>query len=218
MKYLFLLLLIAFTCEAAVKLTGTPIRVMDESDRKTVIYDKAEVSLPKGKEAQDLYLTGAGLREKPVLFFTPNVYIAAHYWNLKGDKIDPSAPMSSIKKSSLRLIHLSMLRTLSAEKIMGSFRDALTLNGVDVEVPVWQKLFDGFTAEATEGAQIDIIGRQVNEGEQEVRIEIPSAKFSTSIVGPSVADQMWLIWFGKTGDSGLEALKKALIGATPASS
>lgn len=163
----------------------------------------AAPALPK------LRLTGEGVRKKKIVLVKVDVYRAASYLDA-AVKMDPQKPMESIRRAKAKALHLTFLRDLGAAKIRSSFRDALKRNQVDPESPVMRKALATLDFDVKEGQTLSLVGYKKDEKTDVLVFETP--KGPVSLEGPDAASQFWLIWFGEPEDSGLENLKKDLVG------
>lgn len=197
-------LTLALAASAAPSLVpqGDVVKTWEVDDRQVPIHKEARITIAGVTDGATLNLTGWGLREKRILFFDVDVYVASSFANKPG---------AQWKDSTLRAIELLMLRDLSGEKVRSSFADTLKENDVDLtEAPV-KKLLDQMKFDVAEGTRITILGYKKKDGTQGVIYQMPGR--SQQVEGPRIADQFWSIWFGKPADGGLERLKKALMGS-----
>jgi hypothetical protein len=193
---------------AMLEFQGTPLKKFDESGLQIPFYGEAILKLagitpPAGVRLQ---ATGAGLREKKIVFLNVNVYLASHYTD--GLAKLPEEPMDAIRKTKYRALQMTMLRDLSAEKIRDAFTDSLKSNAVDTESPGMASLLKQISFDVKKGQTITFAAFPLPNGSQGVLYELAGQSFRAE--GPGLADQFWSIWFGKPADGGLERLKKAL--------
>lgn len=168
-----------------------PINTVTASGVEIPIFSSA-LYAPNTK----LVLTGQGVREKSILIASVNVYHAASYLDQR-----------SLEKSKVRLLSLTFLRDLASEKIRSSFSDALRENGIALDTPEMQSLFQLMTFDVKKGSKVNFIGLR-GEKSETILFELPDKTLKAE--GPSIVQDFWKIWFGKPADSGLKDLKEQL--------
>lgn len=188
---------VAFSASAALlEFQGAPLRIFDESGMQVPFYADARLKVA-GVPADGVKLkaTGAGLREKKIIFVNVNVYVAAHYTDGTPEK-------------KIRALQMTMLRDLSAEKIRDAFADSLKSNAIDTESAGMASLLKQISFDVKKGQTITFVALPLANGSQAVAYDVAGQGFRAE--GPGLADQFWSIWFGKPADGGLERLKKDL--------
>jgi hypothetical protein len=191
--------------ESAVRFTGTPVRTMSAAGRSVPVYPGADVTLGGRR---DVFLTGAGVRNKRILVNVP-VYAATSYLDDAGG-ISRTDPLGSVAASATKVIQLTILRALSGQDISAAFADSLRANGIDASEAGIQRIFRALPDRLAAGDVITILGYDLADGNEGVRIEIGASVVTST--GPELAQKIWTIWFGEPSDAGLAALKTNLMG------
>src|SRR5207253_11327692 len=84
----------------------------------------------------DLKTVGSGLRSKKVLLLNVKVYVAQLLVSSPNTFVHKDADaLKSLDDSQTVAIQLSFLRTVGADKVQVSFRDAFDANGVNINGP-----------------------------------------------------------------------------------
>ena len=193
---------------ALLEFQGTPLKKFEESGVQVPYYAEALLKVPGATPdgGAKLQSTGAGLREKKIVFVNVNVYLATSYTD--GPSKIADAPLEGLKKSKFRAIQLTLLRDLDADKIRDAFKDSLESNSVDLKSPGISALLAQISFDVKKGDTITFAGYQNADGSQGVTYEANGRTSRAN--GKGLADEFWSIWFGKPADGGLERLKKAL--------
>lgn len=197
---------------ATLEWAGEKAKTLKSGDTTVEVHSEAKVLIPSvtGKTPTTVYLTGAGLREKPVVFFDVDVYFALSYWDHK-EALSSKNPQDDLKKSKVKVMQLVLLRDLSADKIRDSFADALKENGVDLKSNAISGLLKALSFDVKEGARVTIVGYTRENGTQGIWYELEGNPNPVQVEGARIADDFWSVWFGKPADGGLKELKKALV-------
>jgi len=209
MKTLLFSLLVGLSAHASIlEFQGTPLKKFEESGVQVPYYPEAVLKLPgvTPEGGAKLQSTGAGLREKKIVFVNVNVYLATSY--MDGPAKLAEEPLETLKKAKFRAIQLTLLRDLDASKIRDAFKDSLESNSVDPKSPGMSALLAQISFDVKKGDTITFAGYQNADGSQGVTYEAQGKTSKAS--GKGLADDFWSIWFGKPADGGLERLKKAL--------
>lgn len=160
-------------------------------------------------------LLGAGLREKKVMVFPVNVYVAELFANEPGKFIRTSTEaLNSLEQSQTIAVRLHFLRTVDAATLEKSFKAALNANNLN---PAEEPLA-GFLAaissggEATKGQSLTIVSQKNIDKTERIFYENTSGKVSTPLLGPEgFSKKMMSIWLGVPVDKEIEALKESLV-------
>lgn len=154
-----------------------------------------------------LSLTGAGIRVKKVLMFQANVYVIRSYAELPAKT---PVTVDAVLASPSRALDLTFLRDLSQSQIRESFAKALELNGVSVADAEIQEFLAFVAQDVKEGERLEMFAERTGEGET---LWLEVGQRHAKVKGKHVAESVWKIWFGDTGeDSGLAELKARLGG------
>lgn len=162
-----------------------------------------------------LVTVGAGLRAKKVAIVNVKVYVAqlllsdaTRFVRNEGDALN------SLDNVQTVALQMSFLRTVEADKVMTSFKDGLVENSVDLNNPAIKQFLDTVAqgGDAENGKSITIVLEKLPGGKEAVTYENTNG-VSTTISGDAGFSKAVLsIWLGKSADSGLEKLKKAILG------
>jgi hypothetical protein len=227
--YLFGAFLILISClvrglSIAAEAAPSPLIAFKGKTAETV--RASGVELPVYPEAQltggstRLYLTGKGLREKQIAFFSANVYIAISY--VDDAKVaelssDPKLPLAEVLKKVLacknRALQLHLVRDVGADKIRDAFRDSMKDNQIPVgEGSRADKILSQIQTELKKGDVITLTAS--GDGKTEtLKLALPTKTIVVNEEG--VADDFWKIWFGKSEDGSLKRLQLQLLGRAP---
>lgn len=157
---------------------------------------------------------GAGLRAKRVAIVNVKVYVtqlmlsdASHYVRTDAGALDSAAEVTS---SALKL---DFLRSVDAQTVQLAFRDSLIANGVDLDDTGIKAFLDAVSAggDAEQGKALTIVLEHLPNGQEAVTYEDTAGKATTVVSSAGLVKKILSIWLGKTTDSGLANLKKALI-------
>lgn len=193
--------------QSAVTFTGEPVRTVTAGGRSVSVFPGAQVVL-EGESAREVFLTGAGVRQKRVIVNVP-VYIATSYLESE-EGISRSDPLGSVAANATKVLQITLVRALSGDEVRGAFSESLRENGLDPEEPGMARIFAALPETIAAGDVITIVGYDLAGDEEAVRMEIGGNAVTST--GPDLAQRLWTIWFGVPSDAGLEALKTSLIG------
>ncbi|WII72075.1 hypothetical protein QJS83_16560 [Bdellovibrio sp. 22V] len=176
------------------------------------ISKSAEVTL--GSEKSALGTVGGGLRWKKVLFSKVNVYVAQVLVSsperfIKKDK----EALKSLEDSSITAIQMTFLRTVEADKVQTSFRDALSVNKVDLKNTTIKTFLDAVKngGDAASGGSLTVLVQKHSDGSETLIYEDTAGK-QTKIKGDrGLAHDIFAIWLGTPADDGVAALKNDLL-------
>jgi hypothetical protein len=174
----------------------------------------------EGKAAVDgraysLKEVGAGLRYKKVALFKARVYVgellmdAPEKFQKNGDKA-----LDSLGEQKAVAMRMTFLRDVDGAKVSDSFREALEENQVKLDSPAIKEFLEAVKSggEAKEKATLIVIGEKLAGGREAVTFESSSGKASTVNGDSGLVRSVFSMWLGKIDDSGLEHLKKAILG------
>lgn len=160
-------------------------------------------------------LLGAGLREKKVMVFPVNVYVAELFANEPGKFIRTSTEaLNSLEQSQTIALRLHFLRTVDAATLEKSFKAALLANNLNPS----EEPLAGFLAaissggEATKGQSLTIVSQKNIDKTERIFYENTSGKMATPLLGPEgFSKKIMSIWLGVPVDKEVEILKEILI-------
>ncbi len=138
--------------------------------------------------ADDLKLTGSGIRVKTVAIVDVKVYAISHYMK--------EFPATKSKEAVIAMdtdkkFVWTMKRDVDQEKIQNALKDAFKMNGYG-DADKIGKFLDAFKAELKENATVIIA---YDSGSKQTTVKTPSG---TATVGtPEFMKAVWSIWFGK---------------------
>jgi hypothetical protein len=166
-------------------------------------------------EKTTLELAGKGLRVKKVVFVNVKVYDAYFYASdmgtLQRTEKDFLTSLDTQKRFAMRL---KFLRSVDAEAVRNSYRDALKANEVDLEGPGVKEFLQAVElgGEVKEGQNLSMIGVRTATGEsllfENARGEVAEIKGAAGFL-----KQIMSIWFGETPEAAMLDLKKSLLKA-----
>lgn len=199
-----------------IEFPGKSAETVKASGVELPVYAKAQLS----DGATDLYLTGKGLREKQIAFFSANVYIQTSYVDdqkVASSVSNPEMPLADALKKVLackkRVLQLHLVRDVGPDKIRDAFRDSMK----DNEIPVGEgsradKILSQIQTDLKKGDVITLVA--TGEGDkQTLKLALPTKTIVVTEAG--VADDFWKIWFGKSHDGSLNRLQLQLLGRAP---
>lgn len=163
-----------------------------------------------------LDILGAGLRTKTVLVVEAKVYVAQLFSDNKAAfNRDANAALASLVQNSSRIaLKLDMLRTVSANSLVTSFKEALAANNISLDAELTNVLsLMQQSADATSGKSISLLLVKDSKNSNKTNLYYEDTKGELkSVVGtPELAGKILAIWLGKPADDGLAALKTQLL-------
>lgn len=186
--------------------SGTP-KFISASGKKVAVYPEAKTKIA-GEPEVALKLSGAGIRVKSFLFIPANVYVASSY--VADPKVfEGKAPIEGIKASPVRILKLTMLRSLTGADVRKSFEEALKYNDVDVNSTAIANVFAQFTDDANPGDTYTLVAYPKGSLER-LTVEMPTKLVNEE--GKDLGVDFFKVWFGKPIDDGIADLQKELIG------
>ncbi len=173
----------------------------------------SSATLVRADKSTALPLLGAGLRQKRVLLSDVNVYVTQVFAD-STDKFvrEESKALASMEQMSTVAIRMTFLRTVEAEKVQASFKEALIVNDIDISkadiIEFLSAVENG--GEAKKGGSLTILMERSPDAELVTYEDTEGS--ARQVVGQAGLTQALLsIWFGVPADSGLKKLKSQLI-------
>ena len=187
---------------------GTPHRAISSQGLSIPVYAKATF-VQKSAPEVPLFLTGAGIYLKPVVFLQAPVIVAMSYTDLQGG-INVQSPMESVKKARVKVMHMTALQMISSNEIQSLIEAALEKNGIDLSDPGVNEalnkiVFSGNSGDVAVMYGVSELGSETQSLLLEVGKEVVNAR------SPLIADTFWNMWFGVPLDSGIAKLKRQLL-------
>lgn len=178
-----------------------------------VQLSKSVSTTVEGKDTK-LNIVGAGLRSKKIMFTTFKVYVA-ELFATDDDKFirDENKALGSLMKSQTMAIRLNFLRTVEAEKVQSSFREALVTNAVSLSQEGIAKFLAAVASggDAPSGTTMVILMNKNGDGSESLIYEDPRGKASEIKGGAGFAENVFKIWLGIPVDQDLSRLKYQII-------
>jgi hypothetical protein len=162
----------------------------------------------------ELKPVGAGLRTKKVATFNVKIYVAQLLASNPEKFVRTSeGALASLKDSKTVAIHLTLVRSLDADQVMNSFKEALAANNVNTSGSSIQAFLALAQTDAPSGKTVTIVGEQLVDGSEILTVETPAGNVSSVKGSKGFIKDVFSIWLGTPADSGLAKLKDALVGA-----
>lgn len=166
------------------------------------------------KSETQLGTVGGGLRWKKVLLSKVKVYVAQILVSsperfVKKDK----EALKSLDDSEMVALQMTFLRTVEADKVQTSLRDAFSVNKVDMTTPAIKNFLSAVSkgGDATAGGNLTILIRKHTDGSETLIYEDTAGK-QTHITGErGLTQKVFTVWLGIPSDDGVAALKKDLL-------
>lgn len=167
-------------------------------------------------ESENIKLSqiGSGLRAKKVLFVNIKVYVAELFVSTPEQfKKADSEALASLKDQKAVAVQLHFLRSVDADNVQKSFKEALKINNVNLDDAAVKQFLDSVNqgGEAKEGKALTILGAKLKDGSEEVLYENTSGAVSTIIGKAGFVEKIFSIWLGKSADDGVAQLKKSIL-------
>lgn len=163
--------------------------------------------------AMKMDLLGAGLRTKSVLFVAAKVYVLELFSDNKAAFVRNEQALQSIAANSKSVaLHISMLRTVDAETLAVSFREALVANGfaIDAELTTLLGLVEQ-SADGTQNKSISLLMNKTADAKTNVYYEDTKGQMKSFQGSAALMSKILAIWLGQPADKGLEKLKTQLL-------
>lgn len=167
-------------------------------------------------DGQNYALTtvGYGLRTKKVLIANIKVYVAQLLVSSPARFVHTDADaLSSLEDSQTVALQMQFLRTVDAQRVQVSFRDALDANKVDVNTPAIKQLLTAVAngGDALADKALTVVINKNSDGSETLVYEDASGR-QTKIKGDkNLTRSVFSIWLGVPSDDGVAALKTQLI-------
>ncbi|WP_413288737.1 chalcone isomerase family protein [Bdellovibrio sp. HCB337] len=178
------------------------------------------VRISKGGTAEidgrtyDLTTVGSGVRSKKVLISKVKVYVAQLLVSNPNAFIrKDSDALKSLADSQTVAMHLSFLRTVDADKVQVSFRDALIANHVKIMDPEIRQFLAAVAGggDASANRALTIVINKNSDGSETLVYEDTHGRES-KITGPrGFTRDIFSIWLGASADEGVADLKRSLL-------
>lgn len=213
MKLVFLILFSLFIVfpnvsqSQSVQIPGTALKQFKASGLEVPIYQEILLSEPKGVLVK---FSGVGIRKKSVVLVSVNVYAAQSYFQKPPTFNSEASSMDSLKNAGSRVMRLTFLRDVGADKIKASFSEALEKNGIDLSTKEMKSFLEKFNFDIKEKETLSFIGLP-NAGAGDT-LKVEGIGNSFSVTGADLVGKFWSIWYGIPADGGLEDLKAELTG------
>jgi hypothetical protein len=179
--------------------------------------EKAQMAKAATATLQDqkiaLTAAGAGLRSKKVVFVNVKVYAGQLFVSDIGQfKYSESEALASLKNQKAVAIQMHFLRSVDADNVQKSFKEALKANGVNPDNTEVKQFLDAVAqgGEAAEGKTLTVLGASLKEGSETIAYETTSGKVTEIAGRPGLIQDIFSIWLGKPADDGVAALKKSI--------
>lgn len=168
-------------------------------------------------EGKNLKLSsvGAGLRYKKVAFVKAKVYVGELFVDDPAKLIRSSeGAVASIDQLKAIAIRMIMMREVDAKKMSAAFEEGLKENGISLDKQEIRAFLSAVQAgsEAKEGKAAMVLGLKLDGGDEAIVYEDCEGKTSTLRGESGFIRSIFSIWLGKMNDSGLENLRKGLLG------
>lgn len=163
-------------------------------------------------ETLKLSEVGAGLRAKKVVFVNIKVYVGELFVS-DLSKFNKENPLPSLKDQKAVAIQLHFLRSVDAENVQKSFKEALKANDVNLEDSSVKQFLDAVVkgGESKEGKSLTIVGAKLKDGSEQISYETTTGS-TTDIKGTTgLVEKVFSIWLGKPADDGVAHLKKSIL-------
>ncbi len=212
MKVAFLALMttlsLGFSAHAALlKLTPGP------NSNNGVTISTGGTATIDGKDF-DVSTVGSGLRSKKVLVANVKVYVAQLLVSSTNAFVRKDAEaLKSLEDSQTVAMQLTFLRSVEADKVKVSFRDAFDANNVDINNPAIKQLLTAVEkgGDATSGGTLTFVANKHSDGTETLIYEDTAGKQVTVKGDRGLTHDVFSMWLGNPADDGIAALKKSLL-------
>jgi hypothetical protein len=163
----------------------------------------------------ELATVGSGLRQKKVALFWVKVYVAQLLVNAPNQftRTDAGA-LDSVAAMNSVAVRLDFVRSVDAATVRQSFKDALSVNGVnlnDTGIQAFLQLVDQ-GGDADNGHALTILLERLADGTEMITYENTHGAAAAAKGQAGLLRAILSIWLGKPADSGVAKLKADLIG------
>lgn len=180
-----------------------------------VLNKTASINDASGKPtALKLDLLGAGLRTKTVLIVEAKVYVAQLFSDNKAGFARDGGALTSLAQNSNRVaLKIDMLRTVDANTLAASFKEALAANGYPIDAEL-NNLITAVqsAAEATSGKSVTLLlVKDPKNNQTDLYYEDTKGAVKSFVGSQQLMTKVLSIWLGTAADKGLENLKNQLL-------
>lgn len=167
-------------------------------------------------DGKDLQVTtvGSGLRSKKVLVANVKVYVAQLLVSNPNSFVrKDSEALKSLEDSQTVAMQLTFLRSVEADKVKVSFRDAFDANNVDINNPAIKQLLAAVEkgGDATANGTLTFVANKHSDGTETLIYEDTAGKQVTVKGDKGLTHDVFSMWLGNPADDGIAALKKSLL-------
>jgi len=162
----------------------------------------------------DLTTVGSGLRSKKVLLANVKVYVAQLLVSRPNAFVRKDGEaLKSLEDSQTVAMQLSFLRTVEAEKVKISFRDAFDANGVNINSPSIKALLTAVESggDATVNGHLTFVANKHADGTETLIYEDTTGKQVVIKGDKGLTHNVFAMWLGQPADAGVANLKKSLL-------
>jgi hypothetical protein len=170
------------------------------------IYSRAE--LQTDGNSYPMTLTGSGILKRKFGPLNINVYLCTSYTDLPGG-LSHENPLQSLTESKARALQITLVRKVTSDELVDEFRKSLQVNAVDPDQEAIKKIMDQLT-DTLEAKQVFTLIGYRDGNQEKVEIAMPNKMLTSD--GPTIADDIWKMWFGVPANDGVAALKDQLVG------
>ena len=196
-------------------LATASILKVESSDQKleNLLLAKSATLQMEGKSTP-LVALGSGLRQKKVIFVHVKVYVAELFAAAGTNFVrTESEALNSLDQANTSAIRLTFLRSVDAEKVEGSFKEALSANKVDIKDPAIESFLKAVHAsgEAHEGKSLLLAIQKNSDGSETLVFEDTNEKVEKINGTKGLGKNILSIWLGQSVDDGIAKLKESLL-------
>lgn len=162
----------------------------------------------------ELGSVGAGLRWKKVLLMKVKVYVAQLLISSPERFVRKSTEaLKSLDDSESVAIQLSFLRSVDADTVQSSFRDALSANKVDMQNPSVKAFLDAVRlgGDADAGSSLTILVTKHSDGSESLIYEDTAGHLTRINGDKGLSQKVFSIWLGTPADDGVASLKNDIL-------
>lgn len=208
--------LIAALATVLLSVNATAALLTPEGTGEKVEKVTLSTSATANVESEALKLTsvGAGLRAKKVVFVNVKVYVGQLFVSSPETfKTSEAEALTSLKDQQAVAIQMHFLRSVDADNVQKSFKEALKANGVSSDEASVKQFLDSVSkgGEAKEGKVLTVLGAKLKDGSEAVLYETTSGNVSEIKGSAGFIEKVFSIWLGKPSDDGVASLKKSIL-------
>lgn len=207
--FLFSIVMAASVLAQAALLSYVPGKYKYEN---VVLNQTAAINDDKGAPTEaKMDLLGAGIRSKTILVASVKVYVLQLFADNKAAFSRDANALNSLDSSSRVALKIDMLRTVSADSLSTSLKDAVEANGYPVDGEIGNLLsLMSKSAEATSGKSLALLMVK-KDGKTNVYYEDTKGVMQSFVGSADLSKKILSIWLGTPADDGLAALKTTLL-------